>query len=198
MPRLIMPVQASLQPQVQAAGDSVAPGPSAADLQALEGLNDIVIPEAIAYTPQTVGWYLLLAAFVLLGAWIAVVRHRRQVANRYRREALGELATIQRDLQSPEARAGALARIPVLLKRIAVSVTERAEAASLTGEAWLAFLDQAYGGNGFTTGAGRLLPTLAYQSPEQLTAVSDQQAAELLELTRTWIGAHDLTRAEGE
>jgi len=165
-------------------------------LQDIGGLNDIVLPEAIAYTPQTLGWYLLLAAIVAIAAWIVVARHRSTVANRYRREALGELAFIQSDLESDETRAGALARIPVLLKRVAVSVTERTDAASLSGEAWLAYLDDAYGGDGFTTGAGRLLPILAYQSPEQLMTVTDQQAADLVELARTWIRVHELPRPE--
>ncbi len=195
MPAVVVPALTSLQ--AQALGDSIVSGPSAADLQALAGLHDIVVPNAIAYTPETVGWNLLLAALVALGAWVIVGHNRRRVANRYRREALSELADIQSELQSPDVRAGALARIPVLLKRVAVSATDRTATASLTGEPWLAFLDQAYGGDGFTTGAGRILPALAYQAPERLAEVSDQQVAELLELIRTWIRAHDLKRAQG-
>lgn len=194
MPGVVVPALTSLQAQ---ALDSIVSGPSAADSQALVGLHDIVVPNAIAYTPETVGWYLLLAALVALGAWIIVGHNRSRMANRYRREALGELADIQSELQSPDVRAGALARIPVLLKRVAVSATDRTATASLTGEPWLAFLDQAYGGDGFTTGAGRVLPTLAYQAPERLADMSDQQVAELLELTRTWIREHDLKRAQG-
>jgi len=182
---------------LQVAGDSVPQGPSTADLRALEALSDIVVPEAIAFTPQTIGWYVLLAVTVVAVAWIAIARHRRRIANRYRREALDQLATIENDLASPDKRAGALGRIPVLIKRVAVSVTARTEAASLTGEAWLAFLDEAYDGSGFTTGAGRLLPTLAYESPERLAAVTDKQAGELVDLTRTWIRTHELARAEG-
>ena len=83
-----------------------------------------------------------------------------------------------------------------LVERYVDSVTARTGAASLTGEAWLAFLDEAYDGNGFTTGAGRLLPTLAYESPERLAAVTDQQADELVDLTRTWIRSHELVRVE--
>ena len=182
---------------LQVPGDSVSQGPSAADLRALEALNDIVVPEAIAYTPQTIGWYVLLLVTVVAGAWIAIAHHRRHALNRYRREALDQLATIEDDLASPDRRAMALGRIPVLIKRVAVSVTARTEAASLTGEAWLAFLDEAYDGNGFTTGAGRLLPTLAYESPERLAAVTEQQAGELVDLTRTWIRSHELARTEG-
>jgi len=164
--------------------------------QALEGLHDIVVPEAVAWTPQTVGWYVLLAAMLAIGARVVVVRRRRHIANRYRREALDVLAVIENDVGIPELRAGALARLPALLKRVALSVVSRAEAASLTGEKWLAFLDAGYGGDGFTRGPGGLLPTLAYGSSGDLEAISDQQASDLLELTRLWIQSHDLSGRE--
>jgi len=164
--------------------------------QALEGLHDIVVPAAVAWTPQTVGWYVLLAAMLAIGGRVVVVRRRRHIANRYRREALDVLAVIENDVGIPELRAGALARLPALLKRVALSVVSRAEAASLTGEKWLAFLDAGYGGDGFTRGTGRLLPTLAYGSSGDLEAISDQQASDLLELTRLWIRSHDLSGRE--
>ncbi len=163
-----------------------------AGAQVLEGLHDIVVPEAIAWTPQTVGWYLLLAAVVAIAARVGVVRRRGHTANRYRREALDALAVIENDVRVRELRAGALARLPALVKRVALSVVPRAEAASLTGENWLMFLDAGYSGDGFTRGPGRLLSTLAYRSPDILEAISDQQASDLVELTRLWIQSHDL------
>ena len=160
--------------------------------QVLEGLHDIVVPEAVAWTPQTVGWYVLLATVLAIAARVAVMQRRRRIANRYRREALDVLAVIENDVGTPELRSGALARLPALLKQVALSVVSRAEAASLTGEKWLTFLDDGYGGDGFTRGPGRLLPTLAYRSSDTLEAISDQQATELLDLTRLWIRSHDL------
>lgn len=186
-----------LRLQVQARGDSVTQGPSTGDLEALRALHDIVVPEAIAYTPQTIGWYLLLAVVLGVGVVFGVLARRRHVRNRYRREALGQLVVIERDLGSPDARTAALTRIPVLLKRVAISVTERTEAASLTGDAWLAFLDQAYGGSGFQSGAGRLLPMLAYAPPGRIAAVTNEAATDLVELTRTWIQSHDLSPPKG-
>ena len=164
--------------------------------QVLEGLHDIVVPEAISWTPQTAGWYAVLAAVLAIAARVAVVRRRRRIANRYRREALDVLAVIENDVGKPELRAGALARLPALLKRVVLSVVSRAEAASLTGEKWLTFLDAGYGGDGFTRGAGRLLPTLAYESSDILEAISDQQVSDLVELTRLWIRSHDLAGRE--
>ena len=150
-----------------------------------------------AWTPQTIGWYVLLGLMLAIAARVAVVRRRRHVANRYRREALDTLATIVTDVATLELRAGALARLPALLKRVALSVVPRTEAASLTGEKWLTFLDAAYDGEGFTRGPGRLLPTLAYRSSDSFEAISDQQASDLLELTRLWIRSHDLAGRDG-
>ena len=169
-----------------------AGGQAESAAQVLEGLHDIVVPEAVAWTPQTIGWYVLLGLVLAIAARVAVVRRRRHVANRYRREALDTLATIETDVATPELRAGALARVPALLKRVALSVVPRSEAASLTGEKWLTFLDAAYDGDGFSRGPGRLLPTLAYRSSDSLEAISEQQASDLLELTRLWIRSHDL------
>ncbi len=178
--------------QAQAVGDTVVQALSPEALEVLQGLNDIGVPPAVPWTPQTLGWYVLLAVVLALGVWIALARHRNRMANRYRRDALEELAAIESALGAPAARAAALARIPPLLKRVALSVVSRAEAASLTGDAWLAFLDRAYGGNGFSSGPGRLLSDLAYVPLERLGNVSEQQSTELVELVGVWIRSHDL------
>ena len=125
-------------------------------------------------------------------ARVVVVRRRRRIANRYRREALDALAVIESDVRVREVRAEALARLPELLKRVALSAVSRADVASLTGERWLSFLDTGYDGDGFTRGPGRLLPTLAYRSSDSLEAISHQEACDLVELARLWIGSHDL------
>lgn len=165
--------------------------------QELEGLHDIIVPEAVAWTPQTVGWYVLLVVGVVIGTWMAAVRHRKHVANRYRREALAALAEIEEEMGETGSRAEALGRIPILMKRVALSAASRAEAASLTGEPWLAYLDAAYGGDGFSNGPGRLLPTIAYEAPERLKSIRDDQAAALLDLARVWIASHDVSRVAG-
>jgi hypothetical protein len=160
-------------------------------------LHDVVVPEVVAYTPQTIGWYVLVAVVLVVGVMVGVVVRRRHVRNRYRREALEHLELIERDLGSSNTRTAALARIPVLLKRVAISRSERTEAASLTGDIWLAYLDRAYDGRGFTSGAGRLLPTLSYGTPNRLAVVTDEEANDLVALTRNWIRSHDVPAPKG-
>jgi Ca-activated chloride channel family protein len=104
--------------------------------------------------------------------------------------ALEGLVVIEQELQRPEKRAKALAEIPVLLKRAALSAFPRSEVASLSGEKWLTFLDKTIGAKDFTEGEGRLLPELAYAPVQRITQLSDEQIGNLLQLVRRWIKGH--------
>ena len=144
----------------------------------MERLHDIVLSEPVSWLPQTTAWYVAVVAALLvmalgLAAWL---RHRRK--NRYRREALARLAEI--------ANRGAYAELPALVKRTALCCGRRVEVASLTGEAWLRFLDESYGGRGFTHGPGRALTTLAYAPTPEL----DGDA--IVPVVRDWIRKHDV------
>jgi len=133
-------------------------------------LRDISLPDPVSWTPQTWAWYLLFAVVVAavgVAAWL-FIRHRR--ANRYRRLALAEID-----------RMGAWHVLPALVKRVALQAWPRERVAALTGPEWLAFLDESYGGNGFTAGSGRCLGDLAYGGGDGAAAV---------EVVRTWIRKH--------
>jgi len=160
----------------------------------LEGLHDIVVPEAVAWVPQTAGWYLLEVGVLAIVARGLYALYRRHRANRYRRTALDQLAAIEALVSvgdpEPAQRGRALADLPALLKRTALGAGARRDIASLTGDAWLAYLDDAYGGTGFSDGPGRLLPTLAYASPARWSDLPRADAAALIRLTRTWIRRH--------
>ena len=66
-------------------------------------LHDIVVPEPVSWMPQTAGWYIVLALLVLGSAYIAYRAYRRARANRYRKDALGELARIEQQLRDKNA-----------------------------------------------------------------------------------------------
>lgn len=158
----------------------------------LDGLHDIVVPEAVNWMPQTAGWYLVGVVILMILARGLFAIYRRHQANRYRRLALDRLATIESRVATadPATRGRALGDIPVLLKRTALSAGSRRDLASLTGDAWLQYLDDAYGGTGFREGPGRLLPTLAYASAEARRDLPNAEVSGLIELTRTWIRRH--------
>jgi hypothetical protein len=142
----------------------------------LEGLREIRLPEPVSYAPQTIGWWIVFALLLLIALYVAFRLWRRWRRNAYRRRALAHLAAMERD--------GAPALLPRLLKRTALDAWPREEVANLSGDAWLAFLDRVYGGVGFTSGPGRVLPALAYGEPR----VDDAPA--LFSLARTWIRTH--------
>jgi len=142
----------------------------------LDRLQEISLPEAVAWTPQTAGWY-VLGALALLGLLrLAVALHRRRTANRYRRAALAQLGAAR----TP-------AEIAALLKRTALAAYPRAEVAGLSGEAWLDFLDRTSGTTDFTGGPGQLLADAPYQRAAE---VPEAEVRDLLAASKRWIRAH--------
>lgn len=156
----------------------------------LEKLHEILLPDPVSWAPRTPGWYVALGLVVLVAALWVHGRLRRALGNRYRRSALAALAAVERDLQRPGAHAAALAALPALLKRTALSAFPRVEVAALSGEAWLAFLDDTMGGKAFTEGEGRVLPLLAYAPAARVEALPGDSIDRLLRLARRWISVH--------
>jgi len=150
----------------------------------MDQLKEIPLPQPISWMPQTPAWYVLAGLAVLLLAWLIVRAIRTYRRNRYRRAALAELEQIRSAAASNPA---ALVTLPELVKRVAFQVAAREKVASLSGDAWLTFLDKSYRGTGFTTGPGRLLPALSYRGP---SSIAPEQAASLMDLVATWIRRH--------
>lgn len=145
----------------------------------MQTLHDIVVPDAVAYAPQTAAWAVVLVVLLGLGWWsvFAWVRHARR--NHYRSLALARLADI-------EQRA-AFSELPVLVKQTVLSICPRGDVASLSGDDWLRFLDGTYRGDAFTQGPGRQLPELAYGNADAVDRVHVEQ---LVQLVRHWITKH--------
>ena len=153
------------------------------DPGSLDRLHDIAVPPPVSWWPPAPGWCVLGGiALVVLGSFAlaGLVRWRR---DRYRREALTELDRITRDPLAPSS----LSAVAELVKRVALAAYPRDRVASLTGDAWLAFLDATGGTDAFTRGAGRVLKEAAYRED------APGDPAEILNLTgvvRHWITHH--------
>ncbi|HEY5907292.1 MAG TPA: DUF4381 domain-containing protein, partial [Vicinamibacteria bacterium] len=104
--------------------------------------------------------------------------------------ALAELDALVAALGVKGGRHQVAARLPELLKRVALHVEPRAAVASLSGAAWLAELDRLYGGQGFTKGPGRLLPRMAYGTTTFVSGVPRADIDALMRLSREWIEKH--------
>ena len=146
--------------------------------QIVERMRDIQLPAEPGWWPPAPGWWgvgVLVVAAVAAAVWLW--RHRFAV----RREALRELARIERDFRhggDPRALAAALSQ---LLRRVALARDGRRAVARLHGEAWLAYLDGVQGGEAFRSGPGRALATLPYG------AGGEVDGAELIRLAGRWI-----------
>ena len=104
------------------------------DPASLENLQDIVTPPPVSWWPLAPGWWMLLAAVLVVAGMIAFRLWRSWRVNAYRRAALRAL---QMATTVPE--------IAEILKRTALAAYPRAEVASLTGRAWSRWLGQTVG-----------------------------------------------------
>jgi hypothetical protein len=146
----------------------------------LANLRDIAVPTPVPWWPPAPGWWILAAALLLAAAVLVLRRLRRWRADAYRRAALRELAA----LEAGSMPAGQLAAaVSTLLKRTALAAYPRADCASLSGAAWVDFLDRT--GGSFGTGPARLLPQLVWSAPADASALPA-----ILTAARRWITTH--------
>lgn len=153
----------------------------------LEGLKEIALPEPVAYTPQTTAWYILFGVVFLLltlGIFRLISRWK---SNRYRRQALSQLKTIEASLNNNRELVNISGQIPLLVKWTTLQAFPRERVARLSGDKWLNFLDNSYGGKEFSSGSGQLLPQLAYSTRERLKKLSSNDIQLLIALLRRWI-----------
>lgn len=121
-------------------------------VELLDRLEPVPEPAPISMWPQTIGWLWLSLIVLFALGYIAyrLVRYRHRTA--YRRAALAELANCPDD--------NALA---LLVRRTALAAYPRTRVASLSGPAWLSFLDRTGSGPDFTEGPGKSLATAPYR-----------------------------------
>jgi Domain of unknown function (DUF4381) len=142
----------------------------------LSKLHDIVIPAAAPWWPPAPGWWVIAIGLLAALAVASLQAWRRHRANAYRREALRELDRL------PDATA-----IMPLLKRAAMTAYGREAVASMSGDAFLAFLDRTGGTHAFTTGPARLLPGATFAEQSLPTAAD---AAATVADAATWLRTH--------
>jgi hypothetical protein len=129
--------------------------------------------------PPAPGWWVLAILLgVLLALGILWLRRRYQ-ARRFRHEVMLELEQITDRYKNNYA--GLVGEAGIWLRRVALLRYPQEEVASLTGSAWLEFLDATGGDGEFRNGAGQVLETGPYRQRVQGEAVDA-----LLALARRW------------
>mgnify|MGYP001813760079 CR=1 FL=1 len=147
----------------------------------LAQLRDIQELDPVSWWPPASGWWLLLGlAILLLAVLILGLRNlRKYPPGSWNRDAYRRLMHLKK--QAPDLSDSDLAgQLSGLLRRIAVVRLGRIQAAGLSGDAWLKWLQEQDPRAYDWPQKGRLLLTLPYAPATD----SSDNKAELLELVR--------------
>ena len=145
-------------------------------------LRDLHLPDAIGWWPLAPGWWFLIALVAGFAAWFAWREYRLWLGNAPRRHALKELARFENEYLEHRNPVVLGKQVSELLRRGMLAYAPRAEVAGLTGEAWLAWLDEGLPVPYFHTEGGKSLLQLPYRDPDG--DVSDVDVGALLSAAR--------------
>lgn len=145
-------------------------------------LRDIHLPDAIGWWPPAIGWW-LLAILIPLLIVLSIVLYKRITRKTAKKTAKKLLLKLKQDKTIDDKHK--LQEISALIRRVAISVSPREKTASLTGQAWLNYLDSSVNGTPFTEGAGSLLADAHYQQAQ----ATDLDISQLIALCEDWLKA---------
>jgi predicted negative regulator of RcsB-dependent stress response len=148
--------------------------------QLLDLMHGLVTPEPVPWSPTTPGWWIVLGwllALLVLATWQIVKRRRR---DRYRRDALAELKSIDADSSNDPATAAQ--RIAAVLKRTALVAYPRQDVAGLYGTEWAQFLVESSDNDPQVAAAADDLAAAAYRPGADPNVLSTP--------ARRWIRRH--------
>lgn len=155
----------------------------------LDRLHDIIVPAPVPWWPPAPGWYWVLGFVLVMALVLALRAFIHWQRNRYRREALAELAQLEHQWKASGERAPVLLGLSELLKRTALTAFSREQIAALTGAKWFAFLDRTGPRATFGDGLGAALENAIYD-PRVADAFGMVNFQELVSAVRNWIKNH--------
>lgn len=129
-------------------------------------IRDLHLPDPIGWWPLAPGWWALIALALAGLAWLAVRAFRAYRVGAARRYALKSLNRIESAWEAGGNAVSVGIDMSELVRRTMLAYVPRADVAGLTGDAWLAWLDEGLANPVFVTGPGRALIELPYRSPE--------------------------------
>ncbi len=146
-------------------------------------LRDIHLPGEVPFWPPAPGWWILAALIISIavaGWWLYRRHHLLKLsATHMAREQLQLILAGYQTNQDPRE---LLSQLSILLRRLSISLYPRTEVASLTGQAWLEFLDRQSTQQNFSAGTGRLLSEAPYRR-----IVAREEAEQVLQFCQQWI-----------
>ncbi len=152
-------------------------------------LRDIHLPDSILWWPPASGWWILLVLIIVtVCTYFLFIRQRRNKRLSAIYIAKQELNRIENEYKINQDKSILVKQVSELIRRISISLFNRSESASLTGQNWMLFLDQLNGDDSFSKGIGRILIEAPYQ------AKPDYNEKEFLNLIASWIDSAQKNR----
>lgn len=128
----------------------------------LAKLKDVHLPAEVSWWPLAIGWWILIALFIVILIFIAVQKHLKAKKFRLSRLAVSELKIIENSNEKDW-----LIQLEVLLKRASLAHFPKAKVASLTQDSWISFL-QTTGENIWDDQSLLLLKDSVYQNQDKI------------------------------
>jgi hypothetical protein len=151
----------------------------------LEQLNDIDGLDSISGWPLAIGWWVLIAAALLLTlGLIGYLIYWMTFKRSWKSDTFQKLDDLEKNLSDTTARETVIV-LSEYLRRIALRRFSRKECAGLAGEAWLKWLTTHDPKRFDWEKRGVLLIDIPY-SPEN-ASLSAGQIKELIHATRSWV-----------
>ena len=153
-------------------------------------LRDIHLPDGVSWWPPAVGWWIVMGLLLLI---VAIIFIRRAVKRRkqFSRLALAEFDSISARYNSHGNTQKLMEDLSALLRRITISAFPNYNAAGVTGDAWLRFLDEVAAQQSaaeisarFDSPVGQWLLSAPYQKRK---TPAQQDVQQLLLLCQAWI-----------
>ena len=145
-------------------------------------LRDIHLPDPVSWWPLAPGWWILLLIVIITTFLIVYFIRRRR---NYRLSALylakQELVRIKNAYASNQDKSRLVKELSELIRRLSISICHREEAAALTGQDWLEFLDRYADKDKFNSDTGRILIEAPYQANPEFNS------NDLIDLVSSWL-----------
>lgn len=129
-------------------------------------LRDLHLPDAIGWWPLAPGWWAVLAIVAAALGYLAWRLFKRWQFHAPRRYALRELARFEAEYLEHRNPVTFGKQLSELLRRGMLAYAPREEVAGITGEEWLAWLDEGMPLPYFHTEGGKSLLDLPYRDPQ--------------------------------
>lgn len=152
-------------------------------------LRDIHLPETVSWWPLAPGWWITLGLLLLAAITVYFLKYMKE-RRQLEKQSLDEFSRIVDQYKSNGDATALLADISQLLRRVSITRFTETDVASLTGDAWLTFLDEPLKDNNNPQGIrfqgelGACLVAGQYQRPGK---INEQKLDQVLVLTRVWL-----------